>query len=186
MAAAVGQTRLMSRYADLFADAGCLVGQVLLTRANFHQKVRLTNARRTIENLLRNGVVPIINENDTVADDEIRADMAFGDNDHLAALVVKLIRADLLVLLTTVDGLREQGPNGRSCRVKYLEDITRKTFSLVLDGDSPLSRGGMQSKLKAAQAAARTGCAVVIADGRKDGVLARVMGGEDTGTLVVA
>ena len=120
-----------------------------------------------------------------VADDEIRADMAFRDNDQLATLVVKLIRADLLVMLTTVDGLREETASGRTQRVRYLEDITRKTFSLVLGGGSHLSRGGMESKLKAAQAAARTGCSVVIANGRKNGVLARVIGGEDTGTLVV-
>jgi len=186
MAAAVGQTRLMSRYDELFSKAGCMVGQILLTRANFHQKIRMTNAKRTIENLIRNRVIPIINENDTVADEEIRADMAFCDNDLLAALVVKLIRADLLVMLTPTDGLRQPGAAGRTRRVKYLEDITKQTFSLVQKTNSNLSRGGMQSKLKAAQAATRTGCSVVIADGRKDRILAKIMNGEDVGTLIVA
>ena len=186
MAASVGQTRLMSRYSELFSKAGCLVGQILLTRANFHQKIRMTNAKRTIENLIRHKVIPIINENDTVADEEIRADMAFGDNDQLAAMVVKLIRADLLIMLTPTDGLRQAGANGRTKRVRYLEDVTRKTFSLVRKEDSPLSRGGMESKLRAAQAATRTGCSVVIADGRKDRILTRIMNGEDVGTLIVA
>jgi len=186
MAAAVGQTRLMSRYDDLFSQAGCLVGQVLLTRANFHQKIRMTNAKRTIENLIRNRVIPIINENDAVADEEIRADMAFGDNDLLAALVVKLIRADLLVMLTPTDGLRSPAGNGRTQRVRYLEEITSKTLSMAGKSVSNLSKGGMASKLRAAQAATRTGCSVVIADGRKDSVLKRVMNGEDVGTLIVA
>ena len=186
MAAAVGQTRLMSRYDQLFAEAGCRVGQVLLTHADFKHKVRLTNARRTMENLIRNRVIPIINENDVVADEEIRADLALGDNDYLASLVVKLIRADLLVILTTVDGLRERNASGRSRRVRYVESITRRTFGLVSTNDSKLSTGGMESKLRAAQAVSKTGCSAVIADGRQTGVLRRIMQGDDIGTLVLA
>jgi len=185
MAAAVGQTRLMSRYAELFGARGLKVGQVLLTHSDFKHSVRRTNARRTIEALLRHGVVPIINENDVVADEELKADMAFGDNDFLAALVVKLIRADLLVILSTVDGVREPAPNGRTRRVRYLECITRKTFALVGASDSTLSKGGMGSKLKAAQSAAQSGCGVVIANGLTSGVLRSVIAGEDTGTMIV-
>ena len=106
MAAAVGQTRLMARYAEFFAESHCTVGQILMTHDNFHQKLRITNAKRTIENLLKHRVIPIINENDAVADEEIRADIVLGDNDMLATLVAKLVRADLLMLLTTVDGVR--------------------------------------------------------------------------------
>ena len=106
MAAAVGQTRLMSRYDELFGKKGCLIGQMLLTHADFHQKIRLTNARRTVENLLRNRVIPVINENDTVATSEIR----FGDNDRLAARVAQLVMADSLVLLSDVDGLYDADP----------------------------------------------------------------------------
>lgn len=186
MAAAVGQTRLMSRYDELFSAAGCKVGQVLLTHADFHHKIRLTNARRTMENLIRNKVVPVINENDVVADEEIRADLALGDNDYLASLVVKLIRADLLIILTTVDGVRDHDDRGRSRRVRYIESITNKTFRLVTDHDSDLSKGGMMSKLKAAQAVSMAGCCTVIADGRKADVLPRIMGGEDVGTMVLA
>lgn len=186
MAAAVGQSRLMARYSELFARAGCKIGQVLLTHDDFQHKIRLTNARRTIENLMRNEVIPVINENDVVADEEIRADLALGDNDLLASLVVHLIRADLLIMLTTVDGVREPGPSGRSRRIRYLERIQRKTFALVTGSDLSLSKGGMATKLKAAQASARSGCCTVIADGRKAGVLTRIMNQEDVGTLVLA
>jgi glutamate 5-kinase len=186
MAAAVGQTRLMSRYDDLFSGAGCKVGQILLTHTDFHQKIRLTNARRTIENLIRNRVIPIVNENDVVADEEIRADLSVGDNDLLASLVVKLIRADLLIMLTTVDGLRQKGPTGRTRRVKYLEAVTPETFTLVGGHDNTVSKGGMATKLKAAQAASGTGCSAIIADGRKEGILTRIMRGDDTGTMILA
>ena len=186
MAAAVGQTRLMSRYDALFAAAGCKVGQILLTHTDFHQKVRMTNARRTVENLIRNGVVPIINENDVVADDEIRADLALGDNDLLASLVVKLMRADLLIMLTTTDGVREPGQSGRTRRIAYLEEITKDTLQLVDGHDSRLSKGGMATKLKAARAVAKTGCSAIIANGRTNGILTGIMKGEDTGTLILA
>lgn len=186
MAAAVGQTRLMSRYEDLFGKKGVKVGQVLLTHSDFEHSVQRTNARRTIEALLRHGVIPVINENDVVADEELKADLAFSDNDFMAALVIKLIRADLLVMLTTVDGVREPGANGRTRRVRYLERITKKTFKLVGASDSPLSKGGMGSKLRAAQTAAMSGCGVVIANGLKRGVLTSVMQGDDVGTMIVA
>lgn len=186
MAAAVGQARLMARYDKLFSTSGCKVGQILMTHADFKQKLRLTNARRTMESLIRNKVIPIINENDVVADEEIRADLALGDNDLLASLVVRLIRADLLVLLTTVDGLRSPSKSGRTQRVRYIESVTRGTFDLVKTGPSQLSRGGMASKLRAAQSASKSGCCTVIANGRQNGILTRVMRGEDVGTLILA
>lgn len=186
MAAAVGQARLMARYGELFMARGCRVGQILLTHADFQHKIRLTNARRTMESLIRHRVIPIINENDVVADEEIRADLALGDNDLLASLVVKLIRADLLIMLTTVDGVRERGRSGRTRRVPYIETVTPSTFRLVNGHDSALTKGGMATKLKAAQAAARAGCSAVIANGRQAAILTRVMKGEDTGTMVLA
>ncbi|MFO7870950.1 MAG: glutamate 5-kinase [Kiritimatiellia bacterium] len=186
MAAAVGQSRLMARYDELFSRAGCRAGQVLLTHADFHRKIRLNNARRTIENMIRNRVIPVINENDVVADEEIRADLALGDNDLLAALVVKMVRADLLIMLTTVDGLREPGRNGRTRRIRYLESVTRRSFSMVSEAGPSISRGGMVSKLKAAQTAAKAGCSAVIANGRQPAVLGRIMRGEDVGTIILA
>lgn len=186
MAAAVGQTRLMSRYDALFAREGLRVGQMLLTRADFANTLRYTNARRTMENLIRHGVVPIINENDVVADEEIRADLALGDNDFLASLVVKMTRADLLVLLSTTDGVREIPAKGRSRRLSFIEEVNRATFALVQAGDTRLSKGGMASKLRCAQSVARMGCAVVIANGRENGILARIVRSEDAGTLILA
>lgn len=186
MVAAVGQCRLMSRYDALFSAAGCMVGQVLLTHDDFYHKIRLTNARRTMENMIRHKVIPIVNENDVVADEEIKADLALGDNDLLASLLTKLIRADLLIMLTTVDGLRETGPDGRSRRVRYLETITRKTYALVNAKTSSLSKGGMDSKLKAAESVSQAGCSALIANGCQPDVLTRLMNGEDVGTLILA
>lgn len=186
MAAAVGQCRLMTTYDKLFAAKRCKVGQVLLTHDDFNHKIRLTNARRTMENMLRHRVIPIVNENDVVADEEIRADIKLGDNDFLASLVVRMIRADLLILLSTVDGLRSFAGGGRSRRVPYLERVDRKTLALVTGQKGNLSTGGMGSKLRAAQVAAHAGCHVVIADGRKPAMIGRVMRGEDVGTFVVA
>ena len=186
MAAAVGQTQLMARYSQLFSKANCRVGQILLTHADFHQKTRQANASRTIENLIRNRIIPIINENDVVADEEIRAELTLGDNDNLASLVVRLIQADLLIMLTTVDGVRETGASGRTRRVRFIEKITQRTLGLVSDRQSRLSRGGMGTKLKAAQAASRAGCAAIIANGRQTGVLSRIMRGDDVGTVILA
>ncbi|MGQ9662769.1 MAG: glutamate 5-kinase [Kiritimatiellia bacterium] len=186
MAAAVGQCRLMTRYDELFGALGCKVGQMLLTHADFKQSLRLTNMRRTIENLIRHRVIPIINENDVVSDEEIRADLSFGDNDYLAALVVKLVRADLLIILTTVDGVRQAESNGRSRRIRYLEAITPDTYKLVFGCMSELSKGGMLSKLKAAKMVAESGCSVLIVNGRQSSVITRALRGEDVGTLVLA
>lgn len=186
MAAAVGQSRLMSRYDQFFSALGCRVGQVLLTHDDFHHKIRMTNVTRTLENLLRHQVIPIINENDVVADEEIKADLTLGDNDLLASLVARIIRADVLIMLTTVDGLREWSEKGLGRRVPYIESLTRKTFTLVTDSKSALSKGGMSSKLRAAQQAARAGCTTVIANGLETGVLPAIMSGEDRGTLVLA
>ncbi|MCE9614266.1 MAG: glutamate 5-kinase [Lentisphaerae bacterium] len=186
MAAAVGQCRIISRYDELFGRAGCRVGQMLLTHGDFQHKLRLTNVRRTMENLVRHRVIPIINENDVVADEEIRADLALGDNDYLASLVVRLIRADLLVLLTTTDGLRDTSPGGRGRRIACIEEVTPKTLALVTGSHSRLSKGGMLTKLRAAQAVAKTGCTVVIADGRAPRIMTRIMDGENTGTMVLA
>ncbi|MEI6564047.1 MAG: glutamate 5-kinase [bacterium] len=186
MAAAVGQCRLMATYDKLFAAKRCKVGQVLLTHDDFNHKIRLTNARRTIENMLRHKVIPIVNENDVVADEEIRADIKLGDNDFLASLVVRLIRADLLIILSTVDGVRAPGVRGGTRRVPYLEKVDKNTLALVTGQKGNLSTGGMGSKLRAAKLAAQAGCHVVIADGRRPCNITRVVKGEDVGTFIVA
>ena len=187
MCAAVGQSRLMTKYELLFAREKIRVGQLLLTHADFQHRVRCGNTRRTLEHLLRHGVVPIINENDVVADEELKGDLSFGDNDYLASLVVKLVRADLLILLTTVDGLlAPNGRNGALRRVPCVEKLGPEVFKLVNPGASALSKGGMDSKLAAAQAATQSGCAVVIANGRQEEVLTRILDGGDIGTLILS
>lgn len=186
MAAAVGQSRLMATYDRLFTALGCTIGQILLTHDDFHHKIRLTNARRTLENLLRHRVIPIVNENDVVADEEIKADLSLGDNDRLGALVAKLIRADAMIMLTTVDGLRKPEAHGRTSRVRYIEQLNRNVFELVTGSKSKLAKGGMGSKLEAAQLVSKAGCTAVMANGRAPGILGRVMRGEDVGTIIVA
>jgi glutamate 5-kinase len=180
MAAAVGQSRLMTTYDKLFAAEKCKVGQVLLTHDDLNNRQRHLNARNTMMALLRNGVVPIVNENDVVAVDEIR----FGDNDRLAALVALLIEADLLILLTTVDGFQAPGQGGRMRRVPVLNGVTAEELYHAQGKGSEISTGGMASKLQAANMVARVSAPVVIASGLTAGILKRVLDGRDVGTLI--
>jgi glutamate 5-kinase len=180
MAAAVGQSRLMTTYDKLFAAEKCKVGQVLLTHDDLNNRRRHLNARNTMMALLRNGVVPIVNENDVVAVDEIK----FGDNDRLAALVALLIEADLLILLTTVNGFQAPGRGGRKRRVSALNGVTAKELSHAKGRGSEISTGGMASKLQAANMVARVSAPVVIASGLTAGILKKVLDGQDVGTLI--
>jgi glutamate 5-kinase len=173
-AAAVGQSDLMRAWEDAFAEQGLAVGQVLLTHSDLADRDRYLNARAALEALLELGAVPVINENDAVAVDEIR----FGDNDQLAAMVATLVGADLLVLLTDVNGLLD----ANQARVSLVEDIDA-AMELVRPGGSELGSGGMASKLDAARRATRRGVPVVIAEAARDDVLAAVMSGADVGTL---
>lgn len=180
MAAAVGQSRLMAAYDELFAEHDIRIGQILLTHEDLRHRTRHLNAQETMLTLLAHRVIPIVNENDVVAIDEIK----FGDNDLLAALTALLVQADALVLLTTVDGFRAPTAGGRTRRVPVLEGVSEKEFSLALGKGSQLSTGGMASKLQSAGMVAENGIPVVIANGRADGVLERVLAGADTGTLI--
>ncbi|MCB0310843.1 MAG: glutamate 5-kinase, partial [Bdellovibrionales bacterium] len=182
MAAAIGQVRLLSRYDNLFAAHKCTVSQVLLTYDDLNDRKRHLNARNTFLALLRRGIVPIVNENDVVAVDEIK----LGDNDVLAALVSVLIDADLLILLSTVNGLRDLERKGSSARIRCIPSITDEFKALVTPHRNEISSGGMATKLQAAQSASLSGINVVIADGRKPGIVARVIGGQDVGTLIPA
>jgi glutamate 5-kinase len=182
MCAAVGQARLMAHYEELFSAEKIVIGQVLLTHADFQHRIRFANAKRTMEHMIRHSVVPVINENDVVADDEIKADLSLGDNDYLAALVVKLTRADLLVILSTVNGLQD----AKGDRVRCVENLN-DAFALVKPLEAGgLSKGGMDSKLRAAQIATKACCGVVIACGREKNVLTDIMAGRDTGTLILS
>ena len=180
VAAAVGQSRLMALYDQLFRKRGCLVGQVLLTHDGLKERERHLNARRTMQSLLHHGVIPIVNENDAVMVEEIR----FGDNDLLAALVSILIDADALILLTTVDGLRAPGANGRTRRIPWLPAVNEEALALTHGKGSNLSTGGMASKLESARMAAEADIPVIIANGRKDGIVGAVLSGKSTGTVI--
>lgn len=180
MAASIGQTRLIALYHELFAAKKINISQVLLTHDDLRHRQRHLNARNTMNNLLRNNILPIVNENDVVAVDEIKV----GDNDLLSAMVSILINADALILLTTPDGLRQNTESGKSVRIKYLAKVDQKARQLVFGKQQSLSTGGMGSKLESAQLAAKIGSLVVIASGKQTGVLNKIMAGEDVGTLI--
>ena len=180
-AAAIGQIDLCRRFERAFARKNRLVGQLLLTHLGLSQRERFLNARHTLQALIQQGVVPLINENDTVATEELR----FGDNDELAALVVNSCGAGLLILLTDTDGLYDRPPGESGARrIAEIEEVTPRVLRLASGVGSELARGGMRSKLEAARAAARFGVPTVIADGRRRDTLSRITLGEDVGTLV--
>jgi glutamate 5-kinase len=185
MLAAVGQPRLMAIYEQYFMIYGARVAQVLLTRADFGDRRRYLNARNTFEALLKHNVVPIVNENDTVATEEIR----FGDNDNLSAQVANLVEADLLLLLTDQDGLYtadpRQTPDAQLIREVGPEPFTQALWQSAGGSASGLGTGGMMTKLQAADFARHAGTAVVIARGSEPDVLIRLAGGEALGTRLV-
>jgi glutamate 5-kinase len=182
-AAAVGQSALMWQYEIAFKRHGIAVGQVLLTAQDIGDRARYLNARNTLLALLAFGVVPIVNENDTVAVEEIKV----GDNDNLSALVASLVEADLLVLLTDVDGLYTADPtrDPAAAKLETVEAITDEILRMAGAHQGGVSVGGMATKLQAAQKAAASGVPMVIASGREPGVLARIVAGEPVGTCFV-
>ncbi len=180
--AAVGQSRLMAMYDKLFAQHKLVVAQVLLTHEDLEHHERHLNARNTLVTLLGRGVVPIINENDAVSGTEIK----FGDNDKLSALVASLLPADLLVILTTVDGVIENFGQPNSKTISVIEQIDAAVEDMAGGTTSETAVGGMASKVQAAKIVVRSGIPLVIASGKKSGVLAQVLAGEDEGTLFVA
>ena len=192
--AAVGQSLLMHEYENLFQAHGIQLAQVLLTEGDFVDRGRYSNLRQTMEALLKLGVLPIVNENDTVSTAEldylnIRAgERIFSDNDRLAALVMSHIDADVLVLLTDVDGLMQLGPSGStdaSAVIPLVEEISPELKSLAL-GPSEGGRGGMLTKLDAAEIAMQAGGVAVIANGKKPNSLQRIFDGEPAGTVFLS
>lgn len=179
--AAVGQSRLMSIYEKLFGAFELSVAQVLLTHDDLEHHERHLNARNTLVTLLRHGVVPIINENDVVSFTELK----FGDNDTLSALVASLLPADLLIVLTTVDGVIQNFGKADPRTIPIIEHIDAGIEKIARGTQSPTAVGGMTSKIQAARIAVRSGVPFIIASGRKKKVLARVLAGEEEGTLFV-
>jgi glutamate 5-kinase len=179
--AAVGQTRLMATYEQLFAKYDLRVAQVLLTHDDLEDHERHLNARNTLVALLQRGVVPIINENDAVSFTELK----FGDNDKLSALVASLLPADLLLILTTVDGVLQNFGKADPKTIPVIEAIDETIETLAGGTTSATAVGGMASKIQAAKIVMRAGIPLVIASGKKKSAIARVVRAEDEGTLFV-
>ncbi len=178
-AAAVGQIGLAQCYESAFKELGVMVGQVLLTHADLADRVRYLNARNTLRALLALGVIPIVNENDAVVNDEI----LFGDNDTLAALVANLVEAEVLAILTDRAGLYSRDPQQHSdAELIAWGRADDPNLMARAGGAGALGRGGMRTKVQAAQKAARSGAATVIADGRDPQTLLRLRAGEAVGT----
>jgi glutamate 5-kinase len=179
--AAVGQSRLMTTYEKLFSRFEIHVAQVLLTHDDLQHHERHLNVRNTLVTLLGRGVIPIINENDVVSFTELK----FGDNDQLSALVACLLPADLLIILTTVDGVIENFGRANPRTLSLIEEIDERIETLAGGTDSATAVGGMATKIQAAKIATRSGIPLVVASGKKKSVLAGIVGGQDEGTLFV-
>jgi len=183
-AAAVGQTSLMRAYERAFEKRGRHVAQLLLTHDDFENRERYVNARNTLLALLSRGIVPIVNENDTVATDEIR----LGDNDHLATLVTQMIGADLLILLTDSDGLFTKDPHVHpdARRIPVVDNLDDASILAAIGRRvSSAGTGGMVSKLRAARVLSASGIPVVIASGLYRRSILEILAGRDTGTLIL-
>jgi glutamate 5-kinase len=184
--AAVGQATLMMAYRDIFKMHGRSVGQVLLTYGAFSDRIRYLNLKKAIDEMFRLGVVPIVNENDVIATDEI-ADV-FGDNDKLSALVASKMDADLLILLTDVDGLYDRNPlsDENAKLIRVVDEITPEIERMAGDRKNERSTGGMRTKINAARISMTSGCNMVIANGALENVVLRIVKGEEIGTLFTA
>lgn len=181
-AAAIGQMGLIHAYEHCFQQHNCHTAQILVTRDDLTNRVRYLNARSTLRTLLDLRVIPIVNENDTVATDELR----FGDNDTLAALIANLIEADLLILLTDQVGLFDCDPrfNTNACLIGETSVDDPRLDNFASGSVSGLGRGGMITKIRAARLAARSGTTTVITSGRGNNILTRIHHGEIVGTLL--
>jgi len=184
--AAIGQPLLMHQYRECFANHGITIAQVLITRYVLNNRRTYLNLQASVETLLSLNVVPIFNENDSIAVDEIN--LAFGDNDRLSAMVASKIDADLLIILTDIDGLYDGDPKSdpHARRIAVVPKITDEVFSWAGSPGSTFSTGGMKTKLLAAEIAASAGCSIVLAHGNEKNVLPRICEGEDIGTLFLA
>jgi len=181
--AAVGQVRLVQTYEELFAEQDMHIGQVLLTRQDTGHRQQYLHAAHTLERLLELGVTPVVNENDTTAIDEIR----FGDNDTLAALVALMVHADLVVLLTDIDGLYSADPrtHEEAHLVTRVEEVSDQVMGCAAGPGTPMGSGGMTTKLQAAQVLMKAGIPMVVCDGKREDALCDAAAGVPVGTLFV-
>ena len=184
--AAIGQAKLMMVYQKLFAEYGTIAAQVLLTKYTMLNPVTRTNAENTFKELLHIGAIPVVNENDTVSTYEIEQVQSFGDNDKLSALVASITEADLLILLSDIDGLYTDDPN-KNPDAKFINVVDKIDEQLMNMGKnssgSSVGTGGMSAKLVAAQIATYSGTDMVITNGYEVTNISRIINGENTGTL---
>lgn len=178
-AAAVGQRYLMQCYEEAFSRHGFSTAQMLLTWADLAERKRFLNAKRTLLEIQKWGLVPVINENDTVATEEIR----FGDNDTLSSLLSILVEADLLIILSDTDGLYAGGDRPTRTRIRVVDKMSSSVFSHVRERKNSFTVGGMRSKLKAIHKSVASGIPVILANGRRPGILLEILGARDVGTL---
>jgi len=179
--AAIGQSKLIGTYDECFKLHGYHAAQILLTREDFEDRQRYLNTCNTIHTLFQMNAIPVVNENDTISVDEIK----FGDNDALSALVTNLLNAELLIILSSVDGLYDRFPTAKSkaAVVPMVENISHEVKQLAFDSKTARGVGGMQTKLEAASVVTNAGEAVIIANGRMDNVLKKIVQCENVGTL---
>ena len=184
--AAIGQPILMNEYRAAFAAWGVPVGQILLTDDVLSDRESYLNLRQTVETLLNLGVIPIFNENDAISIAEISR--AFGDNDRLSALVASKVDADLLILLSDVDGLYDKDPRQHpdARKIQVVENITSEILAGAGSAGSTFSTGGMKTKIRAVLIAEKAGCTTVLAHGRHEKVLENILSGAEVGTVFVA
>jgi len=180
-AAAVGQGILLHMYEKLFSEYGKIVGQILLTREDVSHRMRYLNASNTFYALLEQGVIPIVNENDAIVVEEIK----FGDNDTLSAMVASLVNADLLVLLTDIDGLYDSNPknNPNAKFIHYVDEITQDIVNAADGAGSSLGTGGMITKINAGKIATSYGSSMIIVNGDAPNILNNILDGKDVGTF---
>lgn len=183
--AAVGQAKLMMTYQRLFSEYNQTVAQILITKGTMLRKTSRTNAKNTFNELIKLGVIPIVNENDTVATDEIE----FGDNDHLSSFVVSLIEADLLIILSDIDGLYTDDPtqNENAQFVSYVEKVETKHFMMGKEtSSSDVGTGGMSAKIDAARIASASGAGMILMNGEDVSLIYNALEAEPIGTYFKA
>lgn len=182
-ASSIGQSRLMHEYDETFRRFGLISSQILLTREDLRQRDRFLNVRNTLSKLLEWRVIPIINENDTVAVQELE----FGDNDTLASLILNVVEADLFINLTSADGVFDKNPdtNPDAKKLSHVENISSLDLDAMCDGKTAVGSGGMFSKMRAAHRAAQLGVPTLILSGKQRMIIERVFNGEECGTWIV-
>lgn len=186
--ASVGQSELMHIYSKFFAEYGHIVGQILLTKNVVEEDDTRKNVINTFENLLKKSIIPIVNENDSVSTYEIKNIKNFGDNDTLSAVVSEIVKADLLIILSDIDGLYDKDPHsGEECKlIPVIKEISSEIDKIAGGAGTKRGTGGMATKISAARIATAAGVNMVIANGSDPEVIMRVVSGENEGSLFLA